>query len=252
MDFLYFNDVSFHPDASIGSLCEDLNKIVGYGMWYDTFQVQNTKWLWLVNKIVTELNSDKVLCGCFGVYPSYVSGTLNSVEEIHFYVLCSSKRIHYDKCIEKCIAGYNCSVSYAKLSNCYFHLLSDGNKIGLSFTTRRISNLPSELIFAQSVLQNMRLSSLVYGIVCINKRVTYITNQVLSSKHDCVYDFFDINLRLPKRLANCTAFTQSCSKNPLHGIFSYGTLYCTKSTHRKFKRAQCCCKLCIKDTPPSL
>ena len=98
----------------------------------------------------------------------------------------------------------------------------------------------------------MRLLSLVYGVVCIKKRVTYITNQVLSSKHDCVCDLFDINLRLPKRLANCTSFTQSCSKHPLHDYFSTGTLYCTKRTHRKFKQPQCSCKLCIKDTPPSL
>ena len=151
MDFLSFNDVSFSPNASIGCLCEDLNKIVGYGTWYDTFQVQNTEWLWFVNNIVTALNSDKVLCGCYGVYPSYVSGTLNSVEEIHFYVLCSSKRLWYDKYIAKCIAGNKYNVSYKKHSNCYFYLLSGGKKIGLSFTTRRISKLPSELIFAQSV-----------------------------------------------------------------------------------------------------
>ena len=98
----------------------------------------------------------------------------------------------------------------------------------------------------------MRLSSLVYGIVCINKRVTYITNQVLTSKHDCMFDLFDINLRLPKRLANCTSFTQSCSKHPLHHYFSTGTLYCTKKTHHKFKQSQCHCKLCIKNTPASL
>ena len=87
MDFLNFGDISFNPNSSVGRLCEDLNNIVRYGIWYDTIQVQNIKWPWLVNNIVTALNSDKVLCGCFGVYPSYVSGTLNSVEEIHFYVL---------------------------------------------------------------------------------------------------------------------------------------------------------------------
>ena len=70
------------PNSSIRRLCEDLN-IVGQGIWYDTFQVQNTEWLWLVNNIVTTMNSDKV-CGCFGLYPSYVAGILNSVKEIHF------------------------------------------------------------------------------------------------------------------------------------------------------------------------
>jgi hypothetical protein len=39
MDFLEFTDVLFLP--SLGKLCEDLNTIVGQGIWYDTFQVQN-------------------------------------------------------------------------------------------------------------------------------------------------------------------------------------------------------------------
>jgi len=69
-------------------LCEVLNTIVGEGIWYDTFQVQNTKWLRLVNYIVTTINSDNVLCASFGLYPSYVAGILNSVKEINFYVLC--------------------------------------------------------------------------------------------------------------------------------------------------------------------
>ena len=124
--------------------------------------------------------------------------------------------------------------------------------IALSFTARRFSEIPSELIFAQSVSKRMRLSSLVYGILCINKQVTYITNQVLTSKHGCMFDLFDIDLRLPKSLANCTSFTQGCSKHPLCDFFSTGTLYCTKKTHRLFKQSQCRCKLCIKDLPASL
>ena len=32
-----------------------------------------------------------MLCGSFGVYPSYVVGILNSVKEINFYVLHSEK-----------------------------------------------------------------------------------------------------------------------------------------------------------------
>ena len=40
---------------------------------------------------VTTMKSDKVLCGSFGLYPSYVAGILNSVKEIHFYVLCCEK-----------------------------------------------------------------------------------------------------------------------------------------------------------------
>ena len=72
MVFVDFDDVSFLPNFSIGRLREDLNNIVEQGIWYDTFQVQNTKWLWLVNNIFTTLNNDIMICGCFGFYPSYV------------------------------------------------------------------------------------------------------------------------------------------------------------------------------------
>jgi hypothetical protein len=78
MDFLGFRNVSYLPNSSIGSLCENLNNIVGQGVWYDTFQVQNKKWLWFVNNIITVVNTDKVLCVSFGLYPSYVAGILNS------------------------------------------------------------------------------------------------------------------------------------------------------------------------------
>jgi hypothetical protein len=57
--------VSFHPDASVGHLCNNLNNTIVIDIWYDTFQVQNTKWLWLVNNVAV-LNSDSMYCGCFG------------------------------------------------------------------------------------------------------------------------------------------------------------------------------------------
>jgi hypothetical protein len=74
-------------------LCEDLNTIVEKDIWYDTFQVQNTKWLWLVHNIVTTLNSDNVLGVTSGRYPSYVAGVLNAVKEIDFYVLCDKHKL---------------------------------------------------------------------------------------------------------------------------------------------------------------
>jgi hypothetical protein len=90
MDFLEFADVSFRPNADIGYLCEELNNILRESIWYDNFKIQNTKWLWLVND-VEAINSNKVLCGSFGLYPSFVAGILNSVKEINFYVLCNKK-----------------------------------------------------------------------------------------------------------------------------------------------------------------
>jgi hypothetical protein len=92
MDFLEFTDVSFLPNLSVGKLCEDLNTTVGQCIWYDTFKFQIKKWLWLVNDIVTTMNSNNVLCASFELFPSYVAGILNSVKEINFYALCSKRR----------------------------------------------------------------------------------------------------------------------------------------------------------------
>jgi len=78
MHFLNIRDVSFPPNSSMRHLCEDLNNIVGKGVWYDTFQVQNTKSLWLVNNIVTTMSNDKVLCDSFGLNPSCAADILNS------------------------------------------------------------------------------------------------------------------------------------------------------------------------------
>jgi len=43
LEFLDYEEVPFRSDANIGHLCNNLNNIVGKGIWYDTFQVQNTK-----------------------------------------------------------------------------------------------------------------------------------------------------------------------------------------------------------------
>ena len=107
---MIFECVSFSPDSSIGQLCEDLNKIVGRGMCYDRFDIQNTKWLWFVSNMITALNNNKILCGCFGIYPSFVAGTLNTAKRIHFFVLCNEE-LNYEDYIENCISDKECSVS---------------------------------------------------------------------------------------------------------------------------------------------
>jgi hypothetical protein len=90
-------------------LCEELNTTVGQGIWYDTFQVQNTKWLWLVNDIVTTMNNDSMLCGCFGLFPNYLAAIFNSIKEINFYVLCNKRRLRCASYLEKCVAGKECT-----------------------------------------------------------------------------------------------------------------------------------------------
>jgi hypothetical protein len=64
MDFLHFQSASLYPNSGISHLCEDLNNVVGHGIWHDTYLVQNTDILWLVNEIIEAMNSRNVLCGC--------------------------------------------------------------------------------------------------------------------------------------------------------------------------------------------
>ena len=143
---------------SAKTVSEDLNNIVGQGVWYDTFQVQNTKWLWFVYDIIKTVNSNKVLCGSFGLYPSYVAGIPNSVEEIHFYVLCCEK-LNYADYIEKCIAGKECTFKFPTnydfkaVTEHRFQLTFGGETVKISIEARQFPKLPSELIFAQSVLK---------------------------------------------------------------------------------------------------
>jgi len=174
MDFLEFANVSFRPNADTGYLCEELNNILRESIWYDTFKIQNTKWLWLVNDVAA-INSNKVLCGSFGLYPSFVAGILNSVKGINFYVLCN-KKLKYADYIEKCISGKKWTIPFKSHTGEYFQLSSSGETIVITFETIIIhGKLLSEITFAYAVLNKIRLSSLAYGIVSVHKRVNYIT-----------------------------------------------------------------------------
>jgi len=55
--------------------------------------------------------------------------------------------------------------------------------------------------------------SLAYGLVSVHKRVNYNTNEVLTSKHECVMDLFACNLHTLKRLTNCRINTTYCSRH---------------------------------------
>jgi len=99
--------------------------------------------------------------------------------------LCSEK-LNYVDYVEKCIANKECRISYKPHTGDNFQLSSSSETIALSFETRQFPKLPSEHVFAESVLKKMQLSSLAYGIVSVNKRVTYITSEVITSRHDCV------------------------------------------------------------------
>ena len=152
------------------------------------------------------------MCGYFGLYPSYVAGILNTVKEIHFYIPCEEK-LDYAKYITKCMAQKDYTVKLLSKINLtcvwgeHFQLTFDDETVTISFEARQFPNLLSELIFAESVLGKIQLSSLTYETVHFNKHVTYIANEVLTSRHDCVFD-------LPKKLAGCKLYTRYCSMYP--------------------------------------
>jgi len=256
MDFFNFTDVSFNSKESVGQLCEDLNNIIGQDIWYDKFHVRNTKSLRFLHDIITDMNNDKVMCGCFGLYPSYVAGILDTVKGIHFYILCEEK-LNYAKYITTCLARKNYSVKLLSKIHLtcvweeHFQSTLDGEKVTISFEARQFPNLPSDLIFAESVLAKIQLSFMAYGIVNFNKHVTYISNEVLTLRRDCVFERYTCELDLPKKLAGCRLYTLYCSMYPKKTSPCY-ILYCTKQYHRLFGKTQCRCKLCIKERPASL
>jgi hypothetical protein len=99
----------------------------------------------------------------------------------------------------------------------------------------------------------MRLSTLAYGIVRIKKRLTYITNYVLTLKHESKFDIFALDLHRPRRLANCELYSRFCSKHPpKEDIFRNKILFCSKSSHNLYWQNHCQSKLCVIPGPASL
>ena len=180
------------------------------------------------------------------IVPELCGWYLKLCEGNSFLSLCS-KNLHYNEYIEKCIAGSKCSVSYTKHTEDTFHLSSsNGDSVIVSFEANLIHDeLPSEIIFAQSVLKRIQFSSLAYGIVIVNKHITCITNEKITSKHDCVFERYTCDLDLPKKLGGFTLYTRYCSMYHKK-TYPFYMLYCTNRSHSLFGEAQCR-KLCIKD-----
>ena len=96
---LFLEAYLFHQ-IQVSDNCLNLNKIAGIGIYYDRFEIQNTKCLRFVSNMNTALNNDKILCGCFGIYPSSVAGILNTTKLFYFFVLCNEE-LNYEDYIEK-------------------------------------------------------------------------------------------------------------------------------------------------------
>jgi hypothetical protein len=176
-DFFLLNDISLPPKSGIGHLCEDLNSIVGQGLWYDEYNVQNTQCLQLDSDIIMAMNSNALLCGCFGIFPSYTAGLLKSVKCIHFYVVCNEKP-DYGFYIRRCVECKNYAIIDARTN---LLITCDNEIIFVSFEKRIVlTELPSALTL-NYVLNKMRIASLAYRIVCVNRRVTFIRSEVLTA-----------------------------------------------------------------------
>jgi len=86
------------------------------------------------------------------MYPSFVAGILSSARRIHYFVLYNEE-LNYDKYIEMCIGDKQCSVCYKSHAGHYFQLSYQSETIFISFQARLFLKLPTEIIFAQSVLK---------------------------------------------------------------------------------------------------
>jgi hypothetical protein len=107
------------------------------------------------------------------------------------------------------------------------------------------TEIPSTLTLAYNVLTKMRISSLAYRIVSVNRRVTFITSEVLTSRHDCVSNIFAYKLHAPMQLAGCKVTTVQT-----HGFLREH--FCTKKSHRLYWDHRCTCKLCVKKGPATV
>jgi hypothetical protein len=105
------------------------------------------------------MNSNNILCASFGLFPSYVAGILNSVKEISFYALCNKKDYDVLSTLKNILLG-ECT---CKLRTDNYFVLTSGNEEVISFQSRFFGGkLPSELIFAQSLLK----IAIVSGLRC--------------------------------------------------------------------------------------
>ncbi len=163
MECINFSTMPFGTGLDMDHVCTRLNELIGVDSWFDSFTVQNTMWLPVVEKIVTNLNSERMVCACVGLYPAYVAGILKQAVEINFYVL-SNDYLTYENYIENVVSSEQCIVC-AVCENDNFTLSLGEQSVLLKFETRIVDcKLPAIITFAYDM-----------------------SSEVLTSKHDCLY-----------------------------------------------------------------
>jgi hypothetical protein len=157
--------------------------------------------------------------------------------------------LNYGLYIRQCVEGKNYTISDTGNN---LLITYDKEIIFISFETRIVhTQLPSALTLPYNILTKMRIASLAYGIVSINRRVTFVTSEVLTARHDCVFDIFANKLHAPLQLVRCKAYNRYWTMRPSKRFLS-GKMFCTKKSHRLYWDPKCQCNLCVKKGPASL
>jgi hypothetical protein len=211
MDFLQHADVSFGSDANIGQLCEELSNIYGRSIWYDTFKLQNKKWLWFVNDVVAAMKINTMLRGFF----------------------CSVSKF----------CSWNSK--FGKGNEFLFFVMKSEN---IRTILKNVFQVSSVLFLLSRIKKTVSSYRLVKKQLWHNwKSHGWVTSvhKVLTSRHDCFLDRYTCDLDMNKRLTNCKLCTKCCSMHPYKKI-PFCILYCTKKSHRIFWEPQCHCKLWVK------
>jgi hypothetical protein len=168
------------------------------------------------------------------------------VTSFTFYILCREKP-KYLYYIKLCIVDKECTIS---CGGDIFQLKYEGEVIYISFETRiSRGKLPSDLVFVYAVLKNIRFHSLAYGILCVNSRITYLLNETLTSRHDCVSNLLTYDLGVPTRLAKCKLRATYCVTRPYKRGFGDFVLY---DKIKWYLDRIYPCRLCVKPGPPNL
>jgi hypothetical protein len=195
-----------------------------------------------------------VICAVIGVYPCYLAGILKHVEEINFYVLCNDELTHSEY-TEKVVSSEQCTTCVSGEKD-YFTLSSGGETVLLIFETRVMEGkLSSVLTFTYDLLRNLLQSSIPYAVACVDSRIMFITNEMQTSRHDCLYgqrtayckwfkriyyEDFDYLKKIPNRLADCEYFNSKNSLRHRYMTESYWySIFCTRKVHQWWRLPEC-------------
>jgi len=149
------------------------------------------------------------------------------------------------------IGEKGCSVCYLSDRGRLFQISYQGEEIFIYFETRLFPKFPSELMFDQSVLKDINLGCLAYGVVTVKAQVTCVTNEVIKSKHDCRFELYFCDYDTPVILPNCKLYTRNFPVHP-DNSFSYQILHFSQEPRHMSLYTKHHCKFCVNFDPPSL